>query len=164
MNADNKICVVSTMNAQVGITLPDLRLNKSWPKKGTKIFIEKDVLEEAMYDPGVKYMFDEGILYIEDMKEKINLGLEPEGATEPQNIIVLSDMQMTRYLKISPISELEDVLKKISHEQRINMANFAIAQTIGDRDKCDLLYKYSGINVDKAIELNRSMAKDNETK
>lgn len=161
-NKENKVAVISTMNAEVGIILPDLRLNKTWPKKGSKIYIDKDVLEEALYDPGTQYLFDEGILYIEDLEVKKELGLEPEDAATPENIIVLNNNQMLRYLKTGTMAELEDILKKLSHEQKLNMANFAIEQKAGDRDKCDMIFKYTGINVNKAIELGRTLPNEKE--
>ena len=69
--------------------------------------IDKDALSEAMYEPGVASMFRKGILYIEDMDTKKELGLEPDGATEPENIIVLTGAQMTRYLKVAPARDLD---------------------------------------------------------
>jgi hypothetical protein len=51
-----------------------------------------------LWDNGVRVMIDRGILYIPDMKDKIDLGLEPEDATEPENIIVLSDLQINNLL------------------------------------------------------------------
>ena len=63
---NERVIVTSMVSGNVGLTLPHLRVNKTWPKKGTKLPIEKDVLREAIYEPGVEYMFKNGILYIED--------------------------------------------------------------------------------------------------
>ena len=64
------VTVVSTVNGLVGIYLPDLRFKKEWARKGQKQKIDKDLLQDIMYDPGSEYMFRTGMLYIEDMDIK----------------------------------------------------------------------------------------------
>lgn len=153
---NNKVMVVSTVNAQVGIHSKELRINRVWPKKGTKIQIEKDLLTEAMFEPGVAALFESGILYIEDMEVKKELGLEPETATEPENIIVLTENQMIRLMKVAPMDEFEETVKKLVPEQRKNLVDFAVEKEIADINKADVLKKYTGLDVINFIRLNRS--------
>ena len=96
------VTVISTVNGVVGIYLPDLRFKKEWTRKGQKQKIDKELLQDIMYDPGSEYMFRTGMLYIEDMDIKKEIGLEPEEATEPVNIIVLDEKQLNRYLTVMP--------------------------------------------------------------
>ena len=161
---NNKVTVISTVNAQVGLHLPEFKINRVWPKKGAKVLIDKDALSEAMYEPGVASMFRKGILYIEDMDTKKELGLEPDGATEPENIIVLTDAQMTRYLKVAPAKELDEIMQKLSGQQRKNVADFAVQCQIADMDKADIIKKYTGIDVINFIRMNRDVQKADEGK
>ena len=161
---NNKVTVVSTVNAQVGLHLPEFKINRVWPKKGSKVLIDKDALSEAMYEPGVASMFRKGILYIEDMETKKELGLEPDTATEPENIIVLTDAQMTRYLKVAPAKELDEIMQKLSGQQRKNVADFAVQCQIADMDKADIIKKYTGIDVINFIRMNREVQKADEGK
>lgn len=161
---NNKVTVISTVNAQVGLHLPEFKINRVWPKKGTKVLIDKDALSEAMYEPGVASMFRKGILYIEDMDTKKELGLEPDGATEPENIIVLTDAQMTRYLKVAPARDLDEIMQKLSSQQRKNVADFAVECQIADMDKADIIKKYTGIDVINFIRMNRDVQKADEGK
>lgn len=156
MKDNEKVCVVSTVNAQVGINLPDLRVRHDWGRKGARQYIDKQALEDIMYEPGVDYMFKTGILYIEDMKVKKELGLEPETATEPENIIVLDEKQLKRYLTVAPLHEFKAIMDKLSKEQRAEMANYAVDNEIlPSLDKSDYIMKTIGINVMQAINLNR---------
>lgn len=156
MKDNEKVCVVSTINAQVGINLPDLRVRHEWGRKGSRQYIEKKALEDIMYEPGVDYMFKTGILYIDDMEVKKELGLEPETATEPQNIIVLDEKQIKRYLTVAPFHEFKAIMDKLSKEQRIEMANYAVDNEIlPSLDKSDYIKKAIGIDVMQAINLNR---------
>ena len=51
---NDKIYVKSMVDCIVGIDLPDLHLKKEWPRKGTRLPINKEVLMEAFYTPGVE--------------------------------------------------------------------------------------------------------------
>ena len=152
---DNKVWVINTTNGRVGIEVPELRFKRLWEKKNSKKPIDLETLKELIYDPGVEYMFKEGILFIEDMKVKQMLGLEPEDAKEPKNIIILSDTQKKRLLTLAPIQELKDTVKKLSKEQVKNLVDFAIMNEVTDLDKCEFLKSITNIDIIKAIQLNR---------
>ena len=111
---NEKVIVTSMVSGNVGLTLPHLRFVKTWPKKGTKLPIDKEILREAIYDPGVEYMFKNGILYIEDMDFKVELGLEEEGAKAPTAIVPLDEKYLERVLKRMPVAEMRKVIKEMN--------------------------------------------------
>ena len=150
-----KIKVVSKHQGPIGVTIPDLHFRREWPNKGASVSIEKETLEEMMYDNGFKYMIDTGMLYIEDMDVKKELGLEPEDATEPVNIIVLSDNDMKRMMTAMPQFEFDAKLKTLNYEQMQALADFAIKNELGDFGKCDAIKKACGKDILTAIRLNR---------
>ena len=153
---DNKVLVKSTVNAKVGITLPEYRFKQEWARKGAKALIDKQLLEDIMFEPGVEYMFTNGILYIDDMETKKELGIEPEDAKEPVNVIVMDDAQMKRYLTLVPIHDFKEKMETLSKEQRLEVAQYAIANEIlPSLDKCDYFKERTGIDVMSAIKLNR---------
>jgi len=122
---NERVIVTSMVSGNVGLTLPHLRVNKTWPKKGTKLPIEKDILREAIYEPGVEYMFKNGILYIDDMDFKIELGLEAEGAKAPTAIIPVDEKYLERVLKRMPVSEMKQVIKTMNDNQRRELIDYA---------------------------------------
>lgn len=151
---NKRIEVTSTVDATVVMNVPELLIRRVWPRKGAKLSIKFSELSEAIYNPGVENLFRSGALYIEDMDIKIALGLEPEGAEKPQNIIVLTPAQQTRYLKVAPIHELKTALEKLSTDQVRELAYTAIEIKITDMAKADLLKEHSGIDVVQAIRLS----------
>lgn len=153
--ANQKVLVKNLTNGRVGIDIPTLNFRRIWEKKGAVKPVDFDVLQEIIYDPGVEYMFKEGILYIDDMATKIKLGLEPEDTTEPVNIIVLTDTQKKRYLTVAPISELKELLTKMSYEQIQDLAQFAIENELIDIDRCDLIKEAIQVDIIKAVQFNR---------
>lgn len=152
--------VVSTVNGVVGIHLPDLRFRKEWTRKGQRQKIEKDLLQDIMYDAGSEYMFKTGMLYIEDMETKKELGLEPEDATAPVNIIVLDEKQMKRYLTVMPTHEFREAIKELPLEQVKNLVDYAVETENISFDKAEILEKATGLNAMKMIQLSRKNKED----
>ena len=107
---DNKVKVKSLISSRVVISIPDMRLRRVWEKKGAVKIIPFDQLEEAMYNPGVEALFREGILGIDDLEIKKALGLEPDDATEPVNIIVLNDMHKSQLILLFLMISKENVI------------------------------------------------------
>ena len=154
------VTVISTVNGVVGIYLPDLRFKKEWTRKGQKQKIDKELLQDIMYDPGSEYMFRTGMLYIEDMDIKKEIGLEPEEATEPVNIIVLDEKQLNRYLTVMPLHEFKENVKKLSIEQVKNLVDYAVQKESITFDKAEFLEKITGLNAMSMIQLNRKNKED----
>lgn len=154
------VTVVSTVNGLVGIYLPDLRFKREWSKKGQRQKIDKELLQDIMYDAGSEYMFRTGMLYIEDMEVKKEIGLEPEEATEPVNIIVLDEKQLNRYLTVMPLHEFKENVKKLSIEQVKNLVDYAVQKETITFDKAEFLEKVTGLNAMSMIQLNRKNKED----
>lgn len=156
MDKDTKIKIKNTTNGRVGIKIPELRLQRTWERKNAIRDIDFDTLSQAIYYPGVEYMFRQGILYIDDMEAKIALGLEEEGAEVPQNIIVLDDSQKERYMKNLPLAEFRTAVAKLSWEQVQDLTDYAIANECVNIDKAEILKDYTQVDIIRAIQLNRA--------
>ena len=152
---ETKVKVKSLISSHVLLSVPELRLRREWEKKGAIKIIPFEQLEEAMYNPGVEALCKEGALGIDDLEVKIALGLEPDGAVEPVNIVILNDAQRERYLRNMPMVEFRQKVKELPQEQLIELAEYAIAHEIADFDKSDLLLRLTDIDVMGAIRLNR---------
>ena len=153
---ENKVKVVNLISSRVNINIPDIRLNRIWERKGAFKVIPFDQLEEAMYNPGVEALFREGILGIDDLEIKKALGLEPDDATEPVNIIVLNDNQRKRYLTVMPTSEFKAKVKELPIEQVRELAKYAIDNEIAAFDKAEIIKKMIGTDIIGTIQLNKA--------
>ena len=139
-----------TNNVNQYITLTDYALNFTidFERKGVSRFIDLDILQQII--------FKQGMLTIDDMEAKIALGLEPEGAKEPVNIITLTDAQKRRHMTVSPIEEFKEIVEKLPLEQKKELARFAIAnELIGNMEKVDYLKEKTKIDILKAIQMKR---------
>ena len=151
---NDKVIVTSMVGGNIGITLPHIRFNKTWPRKGTKLAIEKDILREAIYEPGVEYLFKQGILYIDDLSFKIELGLEPEGVEAPTHVAV-DEKYMTRVLKVMPIGEMRKAISEMNEIQRQEFVDFASSQNDISLERIKVVDQVTGANILKIIELKR---------
>lgn len=149
-----KVLVKNMTNSPVTVISRALNFRREWPNKGMTIPIEKEVLEQLLYEPGIRYMIDSGILYIEDMEAKKELGIEPEDATEPVNIIVLSDKQRRQYMVNFSLEMFKEKVDELSYEQVEELADYAIENKLMDYDKCEYLKEKCGRDVIAAIRLN----------
>lgn len=148
-----KISVICTVNHRVSVFVRAMAFSREWVGKGAVQKIDKETLEQLMYDPGTRYMFDKGILYIEDMEPKKELGLEPETATEPVNIIVLNDKQKRDCLIKLSYKQFCETVDKLSHDQQIELARYAIANKLIDFDRDEYIKSKCGIDIITAIRL-----------
>ena len=121
---------------------------------GSSVSVDKEVLEDLMYDIGFRNMIESGMLYIQDMETKKELGLEPEDAVEPVNIIVLSDKDKKYYLTELSLVGFKDKIKKLSRPQLENLCDYAIKNRIMDVDKCKVLKEACGRDIINAVRLS----------
>lgn len=149
----SKVKIINMVDHVVHVGSDELRFNRTWPRKDAVVAVDSDLLNELMYDPGFEYMIRTGILYIEDMDVKKELGLEPEDAIEPENIIVLNDAQRKDLMIKVPIAEFEEKVNKLGKEQQKALVDYAIEHRYGDFEKSKILKNLTGRDVVKAIQL-----------
>ena len=155
-----KVKITSTTKGEVSVEDVSIPVRVSWPDRGTTREIEEDKLEQLMYNPGFKYMIDTGMLYIEDMVAKKKLGIEPEEAVEPVNVIVLTDIEKKKYLKDYSIEKFKENIKKLSREQVLDLADYAIEHKIADFDKAEVITKLCGKDIIQGIKLAKANKED----
>lgn len=154
---NDNVIVTSMVGGRIIIKLPQngYFVKKIWPKKGTKLPISKEALREAIYQPGVEYMFKNSLLYIEDMDFKIELGLEEEGAKIPTAVIPVDEKYLERLLKRMPVAEMKVAIKAMNENQKREMLDYAAEQNDIQLDRLSAIKEITGIDLFKVIELKR---------
>jgi hypothetical protein len=100
-------------------------------------------------------MFKKGILYIDDMEMKIELGLEAPGTTTPTEVLPVDDKYLNRVLKLMPISEMEAAIDKMSIVQKQELVDYASKQNDIQLDRLAIVSDKCNVDILKTIELNR---------
>lgn len=150
--------VTNTTNHSVLIQLPDIKFRRTW-QKDSSIKVDIEVLREAIYDVGFKAFIDEGVLFIEEKEIRVELGLEEADAEKPF-VTILKSAQMTRLVKAATIEEFKATLNEITKEQALALVDMAIKEKSISMDKLMALKEKTGIDVVKAIELERQNEED----
>lgn len=158
--ATRMVQLQNMVNKTVGVKLPEYGFQRKWTKKGQMIPVPYDTLEQMLWHEGFKRMIDRGILYIPDMKDKIDLGLEPEGAAEPENIIVLTDLQIKNLMTTTPLEVFKKEIGKLSVDQIKNIVNYCIANKIVDAEKCRILKEITHTDILKSVSQNQDLEKE----
>lgn len=151
MDENKRVEIISITNGKVVMLVPHLNLRRVWPQKGSRLSLRYGDLVEAIYEPGVERLFTEGMLYIEDMAVKVELGLEPAEAKEPTNIIVLNNAQKAHQLNKATLDEFKKTLDKLPADQIMDLAYYAIELKITDMAKANVLKEKTNIDIMKAI-------------
>ena len=157
--AQRMVKVQNMVNKTVSVKKPEYGINRRWTQKGQIIPLPYEAVEQMLWDNGVRVMIDRGILYIPDMKDKIDLGLEPEDAAEPENIIVLSDLQINNLLINVPFSVFKREIDKLPETQVREVVNYAILHEIADIQKTDYIGELTGVDILKVISRNKDVKK-----
>lgn len=153
---NENVIVKSTVNATVALNVPELSLKAEWTRKGMPRTIQLDKLKQAMYDPGVEALFRDGLLYIDNMEQKIELGLEDPDTKVPTKIRVLDDKMKERLLRYMPFVDFKKEVPKYSYEQIQDLVEYAVEHEIIDMDKSDFLREITQVDIVKAVQLNRA--------
>lgn len=158
---DKYVPVISMTRGTIILSLPEYHYSRTWPKKGTRIMVDREILENSIYKPGVERLFTEGNLWIDDENFRIELGLQQpaeSGTPEEEQLICLDNNMLNRIIKLMPVVDVENTLKKLTTTQRIEVANYAVEHyTDLKMDRIDILSKYTQIDILKAINVEKDM-------
>lgn len=148
---DRMVKIRNMVNAQVGVSEASLGIKRIWGKQGQLLAIPFEIVEQLMWTDGFKRMIDSGILYIEDMQDKKDLGIEPIDADTPVNIIVLSTQRIEELMKTTPIDVFKREVGNLPRVQVDNLIEYSIEHQLVDSAKCTFLKQLTGKDIFKAI-------------
>ena len=152
--------VRSATDVTVSLFDPTIPLRKIWEKRGAIIPIERDKLIQAYYNSSLEDCLRNGTLVIDDKAFLYEVGFIADmGDAVP--VFELTNAIMEKCISAMPLWEVEKTLKQLSGQQISELAEYAISNHKNLKmDRIDLLTKYSGKNILKAIELYRASQED----
>ena len=155
--ADRMVALKSTINSLVSVRKPEFGVNRRWQKMGQTQTLPFDIVSQLLWDSGFRSLIDSGILYIEDMQTKKDLGLEPEEADKPTNIRVLNETQMKEFMTSLPIDVFKREVSNLPRIQVDNLVSFAAEHRYTDSEKCYFLKQLCGKDILKMVSNDIAM-------
>lgn len=151
MEANYKVLIKNTTNHPVMVILQDAKFQREWTA-GASLKVPFSILEEGIFDKGFRFFLEKGVLFIEDKAVRVELGLEEEDG--PPIFKVLNKSQMLKLLKVDSLEDFEKTFEDLSRDQRNSIIDLALEEKIVNIDKINIIKKYTGIDLLKAIQLN----------
>lgn len=158
-----KVKIKSLVSGMIVINNPDLRVKRTWEKKGAIKMMDLSELEQVIYDPAVDYLFRQGMLGIvgDDAHQiMVDLGLEDDVEGAP-TIIMLTDDKMKEISQMKMV-DFRKAINELSYEQVQEYVNYCIQNELTDYDKVMFLKDKTGVDILSAIRLNREDKEDLE--
>lgn len=160
--AQKMVMITNMVNGMVSVKDPTYGVNRRWVKRGQTLPIPYEAVENLLWQDGFRRMLDSGVLYIQDMQIKKDLGLEPQEATAPVNIKALSIQDMKNLLENVPIAVFKKEVVSLPRVQVDNLIEFAIENKIVNTDKCMFLKDLTHKDIFAAIRAREEDAKADE--
>ena len=149
------IRIKSLSDSMISIYDPTIPINKLLEKRGAIVVVEKEKLIQLFFNSGLETLLRSGMISIEDNNFLYEVGFLTD-PKEKVNAIELTPALMKRCISAMPLHELKIYLAKFSSFQLEELAEFAVANHNDLKmDRIDLLTKFSGKNILKAIELHK---------
>lgn len=151
------VMIKSMYDAVISVIKPEYGIQRKWQKIGQTIGIPYEIVEQLLWDRGFRNLIETGILYIEDMQTKIDLGLEPEGAEKPVNIRSLNEEDM-KNLWNAPIAVFKKEIGDLPKIQVDALIEYAIKHDIADATKCIYIKQVTGKDILVSISRKQELA------
>lgn len=158
---ENMMLVTSYSDAGLVINVPAITFYKVWERRGAKLMIDRESLEEAWYyAPSVEYLFKSGLLATDDKQFLIDMGLvtetEDSGKVEvvksPDVHEPVTSEELTKMLGEMSIFELKKKLKTMSRAQLDELGEYAVEHSDELKmDRIEIISEATGKTLMKAI-------------
>lgn len=158
MNKDGKVIFQSMCSGTLIVHEPAYGVHVEFPGRGAVQAIPMETVKQLLWRQGFKNIVTSGLLYINDMDDKIELGLEDPDTKVPTKIKVFTPEQILTLLKVK---SYEDFVKEIDSapvEQANAVVDYAVENSILDTPKIEYLKKVTNRDVIQLLNRKRMNA------
>lgn len=134
---------------------PAYNIRRIFKGLGSVQTIPFEIVEQLLWSEGFRNALENGLIYIESMQDKIDLGLEEPDTTEPTNIKILSPEKMEAILRNNDIEEFLKAIDGCPKEQARRLAEYAADHNIVDMKKVEIIKELTGLDVINMIDRRR---------
>ena len=152
------VTVKSGVVGTVSVVYPQYGLNRKWNKMGQPMQIPFETLQQCLWENGFDRMIRSGVLYIDDMQDKKDLGLEPSDAESPVNIIIFTEKDMEMLLKNIPFEVFKKRVLEAPKLQVDNLIDYAIEHEIVDMEKVSFLKELTKSETGQGRDILKAIA------
>lgn len=148
---ERQVAVTSIFNRPVVLFIKNYNFEREFQKEGTTLHVPFDILFDGLSEYGVRRLFSGGFLTIKDEQTRLDLGLEASNST----VLSYTTEEILQLFKQNDV-DFEEVFKELPIAQRTKVIGVAIENSITDFKKCQIIKKYSKIDISEAVKNNSS--------
>ena len=144
--------VTKLSSGEVFYRIPGNLQLRTWAGDGAKQLIPYSELEQCIYDPAIRTLFDGGYLYIDSQEARIKLGLEQADPSEYVNEekIVMNKRDLVNLLYNEELGSFKEKVNKLAQETSQLLIEVAISTAKhAGYEKYDFLREKYGVDVEK---------------
>ncbi len=145
------VAIKNMIESQISVRDMSIGINRRWQRRGQVIPLPYETVEQLLWQDGFRRMIDQGILYIESLKDKQDLGLEPINTDKPVNIIALTEPEIKSLLTEVPVTVFRKRLSQLPDIQIDNIIDYAIANKIINLEKIQILKEITNRDILEGI-------------
>lgn len=154
-NTNRMVTLRSMVNKTVIVNEPAYSIRRVFPNKGAIQTIPFTTVEQLLWSNGFRNMLTTGTLYIDNMQDKIDLGLEEPDTKVPTKIKVLTEEQMLTLMKVRSYGDFVKELSTLPLDQAHALVDYAVKTQTLDSQKINYLRELTGRDALKIISRNR---------
>ena len=145
-----KVSIKNISSANTVLTCDSLRLRRElFP--GRSITLDSESFEELSIEPGIQIMIEQGFIRVTPEDEETKASLN--GVISESNRIIYSYDEAKEIISKKDYTKFAQALPKASSATKDNFVKAAIELNAVDNAFVDLIKKYCGVDVLKAITL-----------
>lgn len=123
-------------------------VKRIFAKPGSFLMIDIEELEETIYQPGVRELFMEGYLKLEDESVLETLGLVDVG-----DKMMLTPDEALNLIRSRAVGKIREALEKGTYETRENLIAMALKEKFMDNTANKFFKEYANVDIIQVITL-----------
>jgi len=135
----------------VSYRIPGKLIARKWKGDNARVKVPYEELEDCVFDPNIRTLFEKGYLYIEDKEARVRLQLEePDPSIQSETKLVLTKEQINDLLYKDTFYNFKKKVEKLADETKELLIEVAIqgAKHAGV-EKYDYIRKNFYVDVEK---------------
>lgn len=154
----NKVKVVNNTTGNVGYTVPNLHVRRVFRPQQT-LMVTFEELEEGLYEPGIRKLFENGFLTIENKQDRIDLGLAMVDEKEEivEDAAAPTHTQIKAALKSNKYADLYLLMKDAPSGTLSLVVDYALELEITDTQKLQLIKDKTGSDITAILQKRKAI-------
>lgn len=155
----DKITIKNLTTCEVGLRVPEIRLNRTI-KKNESIKISKELFEEALTYPGIQPMIDQKIIGIVEQEARVDFGFEWDEDTSYSTEDLANEKEIRDILISGSDFSVKKLCQNASLGRKEDIAKIAFSVPSLSVSRIELISELTNIDILAGIKATKDLEKE----